>query len=71
MKKIIYCECGWAGSPEQLEQMPTINNEFSRVCPRCGEGMLPDPVEVHEETFSLIMKQQLQEMEDLQEQEDE
>jgi hypothetical protein len=71
MKKLIYCECGWAGTPDQLEQQETINNEGYKVCPRCGTGMLPSPVEVHDETFNLVLKQQVQEMEDLQESEDE
>ena len=71
MKKIIYCDCGWAGSPEQLEETTTINNEINRVCPRCGESMLPAPVEVHEETYSLILQQQTEELKDLAEQEDE
>jgi hypothetical protein len=71
MKKVIYCECGWAGSPQQLETSETVNNEESRVCPRCGSDMLPPAVAVSDEEFSKIMEKQRKELIDREEEQDE
>jgi hypothetical protein len=64
MRKIIYCECGWAGTPQQLEVDDTVNNEHVRVCPQCGTDMLPPAVNVSEEAFDAIMKRQKQVLDD-------
>ncbi len=64
MHKVIYCECGWAGTPEQLERDEDVNNHSVKVCPRCGTDILPPAVNVDEKTLRQIINQQRQEIAD-------